>query len=84
MVRPWQSPVPPLTNTVTEEVPFPTDEENDGLVRIAWRGPSALDRYGMTAIAALMEYLADTAVAPLQKELVEVCIYWCVCVCVFV
>ena len=41
MQRPWQSPVPPLEASVSEEVPFPTDEEADGMVRIAWRGPQA-------------------------------------------
>ena len=41
MQRPWQSPVPPLEASVCEEVPFPTDEEDDSMVRIAWRGPQA-------------------------------------------
>lgn len=72
MVRPWQSSVPPLPNTVAEDVPFPTDEESDGMVRIAWRGPLAIDRYQFTAFGALMEYLTDTPLAPLQRELVEV------------
>ena len=44
MTRPWQSAVPHLPETVKETVQFPTDEEADGLVRIAWRGPSALVR----------------------------------------
>lgn len=42
MTRPWQSEVPCLPETVTETIHFPTDEEDDGLARIAWRGPSAL------------------------------------------
>ena len=42
MPRPWQSEVPPLLESVEETVPFPTDEEDDGLVRVTWRGPSAL------------------------------------------
>ena len=42
MTRPWQSQVPRLPEAVTEKVLFPTDEESDGLARIAWRGPSAL------------------------------------------
>ena len=44
MTRPWQSEVPPLSESVAEKVPFPTDEEADGLARVAWRGPSALVR----------------------------------------
>lgn len=70
--RPWQSEVPGLTGPSTDQIQFPTDEEDDGLARIAWRGPSALDRYSFAAMACLMEYLAETSVAPLQKELVEI------------
>ena len=42
MTRPWQSEVPSVVEGVTDKIQFPTDEENDGLARIAWRGPSAL------------------------------------------
>ena len=42
------------------------------MVRVAWRGPSALNRYGFSAVGVLLEYLTDTPVAPLQRELVEV------------
>ena len=31
-----------MAGTLREEVAFPTDDEADGMVRIAWRGPSAL------------------------------------------
>ena len=41
MERPWQSPVPPLERSVYEKIQFPTDEEADGITRIAWRGPRA-------------------------------------------
>ncbi len=72
MTRPWQSPVPPLKDSVTKEIPFPTAETEDGIVRVGVRGPSALDRLAMAAAGVLMEYLADTAVAPIQRDLVEV------------
>ena len=110
-----------------EELAFPTDEEDDGLARMAWRGPPAVvsarqtvcvcvcvcgscccvvnvcslvlsplsfllyfsslrvspspvyptpfplqDRYQFTAVTMLLEYLADSPVAPLQAALVEV------------
>ena len=42
------------------------------MVCVAWRGPSALDRYSFTAVGVLLEYLTDTPVAPLQRDLVEV------------
>ena len=50
MERPWQGGVDPLTNTQQRNVPFPTSEEDDGMVRVGWRGPPAKDRYTMTAM----------------------------------
>ncbi|XP_011407072.2 PREDICTED: uncharacterized protein C05D11.1-like [Amphimedon queenslandica] len=70
--RPWQSPVAPLNGSHSKVVQFPTSEEDDGLVRICWRGPKASQRYLMTAMEVIMEYLTDTPVAPLQRELVEI------------
>jgi len=35
--RPWQSTVPPLEASVEEVVPFPSDDEEHGMVKIAWR-----------------------------------------------
>ena len=32
-----------------------------------------MDWYGNTSVGVLMEYLAETSVAPIQRELVEVC-----------
>jgi Zn-dependent M16 (insulinase) family peptidase len=61
-----------LESSQTKTVPFPTDEEDDGVIRICWRGPKAKDCYNMTAMQILMEYLTDTPVAPLQRDLVEV------------
>ena len=54
------------------------------MVCVAWRGPSALDRYNLMAMGMLLEYLTDTPVAPLQRELVEVCVCDGVCVMVCV
>ena len=34
-------------------------------------------------MGALLNYLSDTSVAPLQKDLVEVCLCVHVCVCVY-
>ena len=39
--RPWQNPVPPLTEAVEKKLLYPADEEGHGLVYIAFRGPSA-------------------------------------------
>ncbi|XP_069695441.1 uncharacterized protein C05D11.1-like [Periplaneta americana] len=71
--RPWQSPVPPLTECVDLRVPYPCDEEDNGMVYIAWRGPSAVkELYRMGACLILLKYLTDTSVSPLQKEFVEI------------
>ncbi|XP_067002472.2 uncharacterized protein C05D11.1 [Anabrus simplex] len=71
--RPWQSPVPALTESVDLEVPYPCDEEDNGMVYVAWRGPSAVtELYRMCACSVLLKYLTDTSVSPLQKEFVEI------------
>ncbi|XP_022082849.1 uncharacterized protein C05D11.1-like [Acanthaster planci] len=71
-VRPWQTPVPPLTESVVQTMPFPSDDEANGMVYMAWRAPKAKDLYAMAALQVLMEYLTDTSVAPLQRDFVEI------------
>lgn len=39
-VRPWQNPVDPLTESSNNVVLYPSDEENNGLVNIGFRGPT--------------------------------------------
>ena len=70
--KPWQDPVAPLPATVDKVIKFPSDDEESGMVYIAWRGPPAKDQYTVTALYVMMEYLTDTAVAPLQREFVEI------------
>lgn len=50
MDRPWQSSIDPITDVELKDVMFPTSEDDDGMVRIGWRGPAAKDRYTMTAM----------------------------------
>jgi hypothetical protein len=40
--RPWQTPVEPLAKSVEQLVPYPCDEEDCGMIILAWRGPSAV------------------------------------------
>lgn len=40
--RPWQTPVVPLAKSVEQLVPYPCDEEDCGMIILAWRGPSAV------------------------------------------
>ncbi|XP_071154933.1 uncharacterized protein C05D11.1-like [Mytilus edulis] len=69
--RPWQNKVPPLDATVEKCLPYPADEEDSGIVLIAFRGPQAKDQYRFQSLAVLQEYLSDTAISPLQKLFVE-------------
>ncbi|XP_063241639.1 uncharacterized protein C05D11.1-like [Bacillus rossius redtenbacheri] len=70
--RPWQSPVPPLPMSYDFLVPYPCDEEENGMVYVAWRGPSAVrELYKMCACSILFKYLTDNSVSPLQREFVE-------------
>ncbi|XP_077994627.1 uncharacterized protein C05D11.1-like [Glandiceps talaboti] len=70
--RPWQNSVPSLDGAVDKVVPYACDDEINGMVYMAWRGPQAKDLYLMSANMILLEYLTDTAVAPLQRDFVEI------------
>lgn len=70
--RPWQSPVPPFPESVTKTVQYSSDTDDDGLVYIGFRGPSAVNDFqGLVAVSMLLEYLNSTAVSPIQREFVE-------------
>ena len=70
--RPWQSSVPPLESKAEMRVEFPSDDTDSGTVTISWRGPNVLEQRTFTALQVLWEYLTDSPVAPLQRELVEI------------
>ncbi|ESO83908.1 hypothetical protein LOTGIDRAFT_222342 [Lottia gigantea] len=70
--RPWQSSVPSLDKTVETIVPFPSDDEDRGMVYVGWRGPLAKDQYTMQAIAVLLQYLSLSAISPLEKTFIEI------------
>lgn len=70
--RPWQNPVPPLMESIDQLIAYPCEEEEKGMVWLAWRGPSCVYQlYETCALMMLMEYLTDTAVSLLQKTYVE-------------
>eukprot|EP00092_Neocalanus_flemingeri_P035801 GFUD01038981.1.p1 GENE.GFUD01038981.1~~GFUD01038981.1.p1 ORF type:complete len:1002 (+),score=290.69 GFUD01038981.1:52-3057(+) len=72
-LRPWSGTVPKLEVGKEITIPYPADEEDNGLVYLAWRGPSAVTNlYRMFATMILMEYLTETSVSPLQARFVEV------------
>lgn len=70
--RPWQSPIPPVTESKDIVVKYPSDEETNGMFCAAFRGPSLVnDYYILQAVMILMEYLSTYATSPLNKEFVE-------------
>uniref|UniRef100_A0A8C4QG71 Peptidase M16 C-terminal domain-containing protein n=1 Tax=Eptatretus burgeri TaxID=7764 RepID=A0A8C4QG71_EPTBU len=76
-VRPWLSPVPEFVASLQKLVLYPSDDESTGIVTLCWRGPMAKELFEMTAIGTLMEYLTDTPISPLQRELVEIAEPFC-------
>lgn len=42
-VRPWQNPVDPLTESSNIVVPYPSDEEINGMINIGFRGPNSFN-----------------------------------------
>lgn len=71
MERPWSSAVPPFEATSEEEILFPADDEEVGEAMVGWRGPRYNDFEQITALRVMWQYLTDSAVAPLQKALVD-------------
>lgn len=73
LTRPWMNAVPPLEKNIIEKrVLFPTEDESVGTVTLGWRGPSVNEYYEIQALKMLFNYLTDTPVAPLQRDLVEI------------
>ena len=71
-MRPWQTPCPPLPESVEQTIKFPSDDEDSGLVYLGWRGPSGVkDLIEFFATLCLMEYLTESSVSPLRAAFVE-------------
>ncbi|KAL9988958.1 hypothetical protein ACROYT_G003456 [Oculina patagonica] len=70
--RPWQTPVPSLSAAVDKVIKFPTEDEESGSILMGFRGPSCKDFYSLSALSVILDYLTDTSIAPLQRELVEI------------
>lgn len=71
--KPWQTPVKPLKDSKDIKILFPSDEEENGLVYIGYLGPKASNDFEtLTACCALMKYLCDTSVSPIQQSFIEI------------
>ncbi|RUS91332.1 hypothetical protein EGW08_000946, partial [Elysia chlorotica] len=71
-VRPWQSAVPPLTETVHEKVLYPSEDEEYGMVHIGFRGPQSKAVYEHLCLSVLTDYLDGSVIAPIQRDMVEI------------
>lgn len=70
--RPWQTPVEPLPGSVQRTIRYSCDSDDDGIVDIGFRGPSAVDNFHeLVAVQVLLEYLNSTAISPIQRDFVE-------------
>ncbi|PBK77299.1 hypothetical protein ARMSODRAFT_874850 [Armillaria solidipes] len=63
---------PPIAETIKETIEFPEQDESVGEVTITFLGPAANDFLGRKAVDILATYLTSSAVAPLNKEFVEI------------
>lgn len=71
--KPWQTPVKPIKESKDLKILFPSDEEENGMVYIGYLGPKASsDFVTLTACCALMKYLCDTSVSPIQQSFIEI------------
>lgn len=69
--RPWQKPVPAISGSLETVVLYPCDENDHGLVYLAFRGPPIKAWEDIAALLVMQDYLTDTSVSPLQKLFVE-------------
>ncbi len=68
---PWRSKVAPLESSHEEEVLYPADEEDNGLVAVTWRGHPIQNLRMYYALNCMLEYLTESSVSPLKKAFVE-------------
>lgn len=65
--------MPPFEKSVEKDVYYGVHEEDNGMVCIGWRGPSAVtERFDLIGCSLLMKYFTDTSASPLQQQFVEI------------
>lgn len=72
--RPWveSDPKIKLTKSHTEVLDFPEEDESMGEISINWPGPSCTNHLDVCALDLVGQYLAHSAISPLQAEMVEI------------
>eukprot|EP01006_Ploeotia_vitrea_P026948 TRINITY_DN59857_c0_g1_i1.p1 TRINITY_DN59857_c0_g1~~TRINITY_DN59857_c0_g1_i1.p1 ORF type:complete len:1040 (-),score=119.02 TRINITY_DN59857_c0_g1_i1:150-3209(-) len=70
--RPWGMEIPQFEKSVKENLTFPDDNADDGAaVNIATRGPQWNNQKERCAIKCLLQYLTDSAVSPVRKQMID-------------
>ncbi|VDK53464.1 unnamed protein product, partial [Anisakis simplex] len=69
--RPFQDEIPKIDECREASIECPSDDEQRGIVSISWMGPTASDLYTTKALEVLFDYMENTAVAPLQKDFIQ-------------
>jgi Zn-dependent M16 (insulinase) family peptidase len=64
--------IKPLTAEIVKEVEFPDKDESKGEISISWIGPKHSEKNEDLAITLLLEYLTDSSISLLTKNLVEI------------
>lgn len=76
-IRPWQSPVPELQKSIVEKIPFPSDDEETGMVLIGYRGPKAtvcsFSRFWPNQAFIILFWSGEDVL--IGKKLVVLCIF---------
>ncbi|EFA82539.1 hypothetical protein PPL_04227 [Heterostelium album PN500] len=70
-VMPWLSELPPMTESSSQKIRFPCEDESVGSVTIGWRGPSVHDNETLAALGILIRYLNAISSSPLPQHFVH-------------
>lgn len=71
--RPFTGLIDQLTQSITENVYFPCDDEksSNGIVAIGWRGPHITDLRQLIALDLFFSYLTDSTISPVQSYFIN-------------
>eukprot|EP01133_Synstelium_polycarpum_P004122 gene4122-4813_t len=69
---PWLTPIPPLAETFSKTVQFPSEDESVGLVSCSWQGPDISDVFTLTALSVLFRYFNGNSSSPFSQRFVHI------------
>ncbi|KAL3106827.1 hypothetical protein niasHT_016182 [Heterodera trifolii] len=68
---PFQTLLPPLTESKTARIVCPSDNDASGMVEMSWHGPPGSDFKKTQALTILCDYIADYSSSSLSKNFVD-------------